>query len=354
MTALRLKNIYGRLEQERLDGLLVSLPANITYLTGYPSRDSYLLASRQANIYFTDSRYAEESKKALTSLAETRVANGSVFNLIAKTTIELGLKRIGFEERYLAFAEYKKIAGYLGKNAELVPTHSLIEECRQIKDKEELKKIREAVRITGLTLKFARKLIKPGKTEIQIVGELERFIRYQGAEGPSFPIIVASGPNSSFPHHIPGSRKLRNNEPVLIDIGVDYLGYKSDLTRVIFLGKINALAQRIYRIVLDAQRKALEEVKSGMKLSDIDESGRKYIAKEGYGKFFGHNIGHGVGLEVHELPHVSAKDESFLKEGMVFTIEPAIYLPGKFGIRIEDMVLVKKGRGEVLSGSIDK
>jgi Xaa-Pro aminopeptidase len=312
------------------------------------------LASKKGNIYFTDSRYIQEAKSALKGIASLKKINGSVFKLVADACLSLGLKRVAFEERNLAFAEYKKIKEALGRKALLVPTHSLIEELRQIKEPEELEKLRNAIAITAKAFKFIENLIASGKREIEIAGEIERFIRYEGASRVSFDIIVASGPNSSFPHHISSQRKLENNEPVLLDIGVEYLGYKSDLTRVFFLGKINNLRRKIYDIVLEAQRLAIKKIKPGQNIAEIDQASRGYITQKGFGKFFGHNLGHGVGLEVHESPHISGNERNTLKPGMVFTVEPAIYLPGKFGIRIEDMVLVTRHGCEVLSGAVNK
>ena len=350
----RIKKLYSKLEQQGLGGLIVSAPANISYLTKIISRDSYLLVTKNENVYFTDSRYTEEVNKALKGEVRLKKVNGSVFKLIADACLSLGLKRIGFEERNLPFAEYNKIKERLNNKSKLVPTHSLIEELRQVKEQEELEKIRKAVKITGEALKFIKDFIKPGKKELEVVAELERFIRYLGASGSSFEIIVASGPNSSFPHHISGERKIRDNEPVLIDLGVDYSGYKTDLTRVFFLGKISALARKVYDIVLAAQKCAISKIKPAVTLAEIDAVARQFIAKKGFGGFFGHALGHGVGLEVHEDPHVSGKEKSELKPDMVFTIEPAIYLPDQLGIRIEDMVLVTRNGCEVLSGSINK
>jgi Xaa-Pro aminopeptidase len=351
---LRIKNIYTKLERQNLDGIIVSLPANITYLTKYPSRDSYLLVSKKENIYFTDSRYIEEAKSALKGIANLKKVNGLVFKLIADTCLTLRLKRVAFEERNLAFAEYRKIREGVSRKIVLVPTHSLIEELRQIKESEELQNIRNAIAITAKAFKFIKNLIAPGKREIEVVGEVERFIRYEGASGVSFDIIVASGLNSSFPHHISSQRKLKDNEPVLVDIGVEYLGYKSDLTRVFFLGRIDTLTQKIYDIVLEAQISAIEKIKPGENAAEIDKAGRGYITQNGFGEFFGHNLGHGIGLEVHESPYISGKEKNAVRPGMVFTVEPAIYLPDKFGIRIEDMVLVTKDGCEVLSGAINK
>jgi len=350
----RTKNILSRLEKEGLDGLIVSSPANISYLTEYISRDSYFLTSKKENFYFTDSRYLQEAKLALKGVARLEKINGSAFKLIAQVCLNLNLKRVGFEERQLPFAEYEKIKQGLKKKADLIPVHSLIEELRQIKTQDEIEKIKKAIHITFKAIKFIEDFIAPGKKELEVVAELERFIRYQGAWNSAFDIIVASGANSSFAHHISSGRKIINNEIVLVDIGVDYLGYKSDLTRIFFLGKINDYARKVYDIVLEAKNRAIKKIKPAERISKIDAASRQYITQKGYGGFFGHNLGHGVGLEVHEGPSISSKEEGRLEPGMVFTVEPAIYLPDKFGIRIEDMVLVTKNGCEVLSGAIHK
>ena len=334
--------------------MILSTPANISYLTGFNSSSSYLLVSEKENIYFTDSRYTEEVKPKLKGVATLQRINGSVFELIARASLDLGLSRVGFEERQMPYAEYKKIRESLKTKAYLIPTHNLVETLRQVKEPEELTKIREALKITALSLEFIKGFIRPGMKELEVAGELERFIRYHGASDTSFDVIVASGPNSAFPHHAPGQRKIHKNEPVLIDAGVDYLGYKSDLTRVYFLDKINSLTRRIYGIVLKAQEKAIKGIKPGEDIAAIDTLARKYIADKGYAKYFGHSLGHGIGLQTHEAPAISAKNDGIILPGMVFTVEPAVYLPGRFGIRIEDMVLVTKKGCEVLSEPIDK
>lgn len=351
---IRIKNTLEILGKNELDGLIVSLPANITYLTRYISRDSYLLISKHKNIYFTDSRYTQEAKEALKGDFSILNINDSVFRTIANACKEMDLKQIAFEERYLPFAEYNAIKTALKGKAKLIPTHNLIEQLRQIKDQDELEKIKLAVRISAQAFKFMEDILQPGKTELEVTGELERFIRQKGALKSAFDIIIASGPNSSFPHHISSDRIIRNNEPVLVDMGINYLGYNSDLTRVFFLGKINSLGSKIYNIALQAQKKAIEAVKSGVFSDQIDKISRKYIAKHKFGAYFAHSLGHGVGLEVHEEPHISSRHHQELKEGMVFTIEPGIYVPRKFGVRIEDMVLVTQNGCEVLSGVINK
>lgn len=350
----RLKKFYNTLSENGLDGLIVSLPANITYLTTYQSRDSYLLVSPKANVYFTDGRYLDEARIQLKGSCRLVKTVDSVFKNIASSCRDLGLKKVGFEGRVMPFAEYKKIGDYLGKSTRLVPTAGLIEKQRQYKDPGEIRKIKKALAITADAFGFAQQLLKPGMTELEVSAELERYIRARGASKSSFDTIVGSGPNSSYPHHQTCARKLRDNEPVLIDMGVEFDGYKSDLTRVFFLGKINFLARKVYAIVREAQEKALEKIAPGVAAREIDAAARSFIARKGFGACFSHSLGHGVGLEVHEEPHLSAKSDAIITETQVFTLEPAIYVAGKFGIRIEDMVLVTGKKGEVLSGAVNK
>lgn len=352
---LRLKNLYLKLEKAHLDGLIITSASNISYLVEFISRDSYLIISRKKNTYLTDSRYIEETKKNLAKyFALEKIDAYGVFKVMAKTCLKQNLKKLGFEENHLTFSNYKEIEKAAGGKIELVPTRNLIEELRQIKGPEEIEKINKAVYIAREALRYAQDFIGPGKKEIEVAAELERFVRYCGARSCAFDFIVASGPNSSFPHHLTSSRKIKENEPVLVDIGVDYSGYKSDLTRVFFSGKINFLIRRIYKIVLEAQRQAISKMRPGAKICQIDAVARNYIGRKGFARFFVHSLGHAIGLDVHEEPRLNLKENCLLKPGMVFTVEPAIYLPEKFGVRLEDMVLVTKKGTEVLSGSLNK
>ena len=349
----RLKKIQTGLTKNGLDAFLVSSPANITYLTDYAARDSYLLISKKKNIFITDGRYIREAKLRLRGLAFKRIDTG-VFKAIADVCRSLKVKNLGFEEKGLSFAGYAKIRQELHCKIDLTPTCGIIEESRLLKAPKELENIRKATAITIEALKFIRDFLRGGIKEIEIAAELEKFVRYNGASSSAFDIIVASGPNSCFPHHLTSERKLKNCEPVLIDIGVEYSGYKSDLTRVFFLGKINPLVLRIYDIVKRAQEKSISRIKPGARISDVDRASRQYIGRAGYGKFFSHACGHGIGLEIHEGPNISPKSMGKLKRGMVFTVEPAIYLPARFGIRLEDMVAVTDKGVELISGALNK
>jgi len=348
----RLKLLFEKLKVNKLDGFLVSKDANVSYLSRFKSRDSCLLLSRQGNFFITDFRYIEEAQKNTAGLKVFQYKN--LFGDIASLSDKLRIKRLGFEAPALTFAEYSRIKGYLRPKTKLVETYNIIEGLRQIKDKVELKSIREAIAITAKTFKFLKSNLRAGQTELQLAAEVEHFIRYHGAQMSAFDIIIASGPHSSFPHANISNRKIRPCEPILIDIGTQINGYKSDLTRVFFLDRIKPIHRKIYSIIRDAQAKAIEVIRPGVQFSRIDQACRSYLEKRGYARYFGHNLGHGVGLEIHEEPSISAKNKSLVKEGMVFTIEPGVYFPSRFGIRLEDMVYVTGKGVEVLSGAVDK
>lgn len=351
----KIAQLRAYLQKNKLDGFLVCSPANVSYLSGFRSSDSYLFISPKGNTYLTDFRYLEAAaanlNKKIFSLKRIRRSLLEELVLLFRAR---GARRIGFEGQHVSYGEYARLKERLGASRTLVPMTGAVEELRQVKSGPELVKIRQAVVITERSLMFASTCIEPGRKEVEIAGELERFIRYHGAYASAFDIIVASGPNSSVPHHVTSERRLRNNEPVLIDMGVDYQGYKSDLTRTFFLGRMTPSFRKIYGIVARAQAKALQQVTPGAAINKPDKIARQTITKAGYGGFFGHSLGHGVGLQVHEAPYLSAKQQGTLKPGMVFTVEPGIYLPGKFGVRIEDMALVTRKGAEVLSGSLNK
>jgi len=350
----RLGKISAELDHHGIDGLFINSTANISYLTKYPSRDSYLLISKKKCVYFTDSRYTLEASKKLNKQFEICRIGSKAIATIAALSKKMGLKRIGVEEKYLNIAGFNAYKKELPKGSKLFPVKDIIEQYRQIKEKEELDNIRKATKITLKALAFIKNFIKEGKKELEIAAEIEHFIRYEGASKASFDIIVASGPNSSFPHHLTSGRKIRRNEPVLIDMGVDLNGYKSDLTRVFFLGKMLPLQREVYETVETAQKMALLAIKSGIQVKEVDAAARQYITKKGFGENFSHNTGHGIGLEVHEAPNISSNNETLLREGMAFTVEPGIYLPGKFGIRLEDTIIINNRKVEVISsGSIN-
>ncbi len=348
----RIKRLFSQLGRS-CDALLLSDSANVSYLTGYQSRDSFLLVTAKSLFFLTDGRYSAEARKHLQGAQVIQLKNG-LFKDVSNLCSRWKCARIGFEERHLSYSAYQRFKQVLAADQELVPVGPLVEQLRQIKSAEEVRKIRLATDLACEALSYIRTQLRPGLTELEVSGEIERFIRSKGASGSSFEIIVASGPNSSYAHHLTGTRRLKQGEPVMIDMGVDLNGYKSDLTRVFFMGKINLLAQKLYSIVLTAQRKAIEAIRPGVPVSSIDRAARDYIASKGYARQFLHSLGHGVGLAVHEEPGINASSKKTIEPGMVFTVEPAVYLAGRCGIRIEDMVLVTEKKCEVLSGALDK
>ena len=348
----RLNFFREKLKNSSFDGFLVSQEANVSYLSRFNAHDSYLLVSKGKVYFITDFRCLEEARKRLKGIEVFQYKN--LFKDISLLAKELKIRRLGFEARDLNYAEYAKIKENLGDKIKFLDTFNIVESLRQIKDQDELREIRAAVDIAVSAFRFIKGYIRPGLTELEIAGELERFIRQRGAEASSFKIIAASGANSCFPHAQITKRLLGENDLVLVDMGVEVNGYKSDLTRVFFLGKITSIQCKVYQIVREAQARAIEAIRPGIAISVVDDTARAHITACGYGKYFGHSLGHGIGLEVHEDPSVSNKNKAIVREGMVFTVEPGIYLPGKFGIRIEDMVLVTKKGFEVLSGVLDK
>ena len=348
----RLKQLHRILEKQNLNGLLISHQPNITYLTGFPSADSWLLTTPKKTFFITDSRYYHQAKTSLKDVCIVSRSN-SILTAAQELAKRAKIKRLGFEAKHLDVDKYQA-AKKIFSPIRLISTKGLVEELRAIKSAEEINKIKKAVKITLQTLKHAQTILRPGIREIEIAAELERFIRLKGARTSSFEMIIASGKNSSFPHHQTSSRKLRKNDPLLLDIGVDYQGYKSDLTRTFFLDRIPSKFAKIYGIVCQAQTKAIKIIKPGIRISQIDKYARQHIAKQGYEGFFGHNLGHGLGLEIHEKPYICSRNNTLIKAGMIFTIEPGIYLPGEFGVRIEDNILVTNDGYEVLGADFHK
>ncbi len=349
----RVRKLLPKLKARNLGAFLVSSPYNISYLADYKCRDSWMLVTADGVFYFTDSRYTLEMRTNLKGIHVVAIRDSAVKTL-AGVCRRLKIARLGFEERQVSYVQYSRLHEQLAPAVALEPVSGLVEALRSVKDRSEIARIRHATEITVKAYRFIKEILAPGMKEIEVAGELERFIRYQGASCASFDIIVASGPNSSFPHHLTSSRVMQPGEPVMIDMGVEYEGYKSDLTRVFFLGKLYTLGQKVYQAVLTAQKRAIAAIKPGVSVKTVDKAARDYLKAQGLGKFFLHSLGHGVGLEVHEAPGLTGLVDDRLLPGQVVTVEPAVYLPGKFGIRIEDLVLVTSQGCEVLSGALNK
>lgn len=346
----RLKQLVSLFPHYHIDGLLVKEDVNIKYLTLFPASESWLLVTPQQSFYITDFRYLEEARRGLKGVKAVYYKDSistALFNLAQK----LKIKKLGFDASHVTLSQYKLLKKKCPRGMQLVEANSLVEELREVKDRKELACIKEALKIHREALIMLKGAIKPGVKERDILKKLEEFIKRKKV-GFSFEPIIASGPNSCYPHAKVTGRKVRNHEPVLVDMGIDVKGYKSDLTRMFFLGKIHPSVRFVNDAVKEAQQKAIEKIKAGVAVAELDKVARNSLAKKRLDKFFGHALGHGVGLEIHEGPRLSVKSNAVLKEGMVITIEPAVYLPNKFGIRLEEMVLVKRERAVVLSEHI--
>lgn len=321
-----------------MQGMIVANPMNIKYLTGLDAEGT-LLITRKENFFLTDARYLEEVKSVLT------INDGIIVNDIANITRDdyenffLFCENVGFEENYVTYSMYKRyLERYKIHNLE--ETEYMLEKQRMIKDEEEIRLIEKACYITDECFKHICDFIKIGKTEKEIAFEIEKFFLENGAEGTSFETIVASGANSSKPHAVPTDKKIEAGDTITIDMGCKYKGYCSDMTRTIFAGYVPVQVQGIYDLVLKNQLQTLQEMKEGASIRIVSRMVENDFKLNGYDLV--HALGHGVGLDIHEMPFISGKNDNTLKANMVVTVEPGIYLPNHFGIRIEDTVLITK------------
>jgi Xaa-Pro aminopeptidase len=343
----RLKRFQDLLVTRQLDCYILTSDTNIRYLTDFPASESIFIVFPDKAIYLTDSRYTEEAKLGLSGIIVEQFDHNMI-----KTLFEIIVKNagssVGFDDRHLSLNRFRLFEKECPKSIKLVQVNHLVETMRETKEKSEVDQIRKCLTLNLAAYKYLKTVIKPGLTEKDVLLKLENYVRSRGA-GFSFDPIIASGPNGAFPHARVTDRKIKNNEPVLVDMGIDINGYKSDLTRMFFLGKMTPLYTKVYAAVEEAQSRAIAQISAGVKAADVDAAARKYLESLDLAKYFGHSLGHGVGLDIHEDPRLSSQSGVTLREGMIVTVEPGVYLPGRFGIRLEEMVLVKKSGCEVIS-----
>ena len=331
------------------DALLVTSFTNVTYLTGFSGDDSFLLVGKDKDVILSDGRYTTQLEEECPGLdAYIRPGGEGMFESVAKIVKKAKATRLGVEAQSMTVSLYNRLDKDLAKVA-LLPTAGLVEELREIKDKREIEAIRRAIEITERGFAVLRATLRPDKTEKQVADELEYQMRLFGAKSVAFPSIVAVGPRAALPHATPGDSQIGESNHLLIDWGANEDQYNGDLTRVLVTGKISPKLERVYRVVLEAQRQGIEAVRPGAVAQDVDRVARNVIEKAGFGRYFGHGLGHGLGLDVHENPRLGVSSKTVLKPGMVVTVEPGIYLPGWGGVRIEDDVLVTRSGHEVLS-----
>ncbi len=351
---VRVGKLRQMVNEQGLDAILITQPQNSLYLSGFgPSVqpdeiEGTLLITEDDFILMTDFRYLEQAEREAPEFRLFKVERGDegIVEVLPGLMEEVGAKRVGFEAEHLTFARYQKWASVL---AGLVATSGLVEELRAIKDRDEIEVIGKAVTLADATFAHLREYVRPGLTEREVAWEAEVHMRQHGAQKTAFDLIIASGPNGALPHATTTERALKEGEPIVIDIGARVESYHSDLTRTIYLGEPDARFQEIYALVRRAQESALEGIRAGMKGKEADGLARQVIEEAGYGQYFGHGLGHGVGLAVHERPRATMTSKEELQPGMIFTVEPGIYIPGWGGVRIEDMVVVREEGVEVLS-----
>ncbi|MBE0431441.1 MAG: aminopeptidase P family protein [Dehalococcoidia bacterium] len=352
-TAERLQKLRATIAEKELDALMISQPENRRYLSGFTGSAGWLLIAEKHAFLATDFRYVEQAKGESPDFEIVRTAR-ELRDWFPDLVSDAGWHKLGFEAGFVSYDMHGKLSEAIeGKqlNLELIPSTDLVEQLRAIKEPGELDFIIQAVKLADDALEQAKAEIRPGITEKEAAWEIEKLLRQNGSEGVAFEIIVASGPNGALPHARPSDKRIGSGETVVIDMGARFNGYCSDLTRTLFAGRADDTLWRVYDIVLRAQTAAIEGVESGMDAVQADRLARSVIEQAGYGDAFGHGLGHGVGLAVHESPTLGPGSSGSLAEGMVFTVEPGIYLVGQGGVRIEDMVVLENGRARVLTGA---
>jgi len=349
----RLARVREKIKQAKLDALIITRPENLYWLSGFGGGeylDATMIVSAAHAWISTDSRYYEEVKQSAPDfkLFLAGYDRNKVLGKLGKA--KPAPKRVGFEAAHLTAAtlatwnEHARKAGF-----KLKPTGGIVEELRIVKTPDELAKIKRAVAITDAAFAHFCRALKPGMTERQGAWIIEKFMRENGADNVAFELIVAAGPNGALPHARPTERVIQRGEPIVVDIGARVDHYHSDLTRTIVLGEADAKFHQVYNTVLAAQRAAEDNIRAGVKGKRADRFARDVIQATEWGKTFGHGLGHGVGLAVHEGPRASKLSKDTYRENMTLTIEPGIYLPGWGGVRIEDLVVISKDGVEILS-----
>jgi Xaa-Pro aminopeptidase len=354
----RQKKLREQLASTGLDALLVSHLPNIRYLCGFTGSAGFLLVSEAGSVFFTDVRYDTQGRAEVKG-ARVIIARKAVLNALGEW---IGARRkkarskgwtIGIDAEHVSVAERKRVADLLPSGVRLRNAAALVERARMVKEDDELELIRAAVRLGATLFDRALEVLRPGIKEAEVAAEMEYAARRAGAEEMSFPTIIASGARSALPHGRATEQAIASGGFVVCDFGVILAGYCSDQTRTVWVGAASGAngeeARRVYESVREAQEAAIAAVRPGISVAEVDGAARKVLRQAGLGRYFTHSTGHGVGLEIHEAPRVAAGQKEVLKPGMVITIEPGVYFPGKWGVRIEDMVAVSEDGCEVLT-----
>jgi len=361
--AARLGRLRAAMAAAELPALLVSQPDSRRYLSGYsatdiPPRESsgYLLITEDRQFLLTDPRTAALAEQECPDY-EVRTYGGGVrmTELLRDTASTVGVRVLGFDAEHVPYALWRAVTEALEKTTDVKPAPPLVDELRMIKDAEEIAALRASIALNEAAFAHLARTVHSGSTELELAWEMENFVRTHGGEDVSFPPITVAGPNSAIPHAVPSGRPVQADELVLFDIGAKLDGYCSDMTRTVGIGTVRDRLREVWDVVLGAQLAAEDAVRPGMTGAEVDDIARQYITKAGFGERFIHGLGHGIGLEIHEPPWLTqTRGTDVLQPGMVFSIEPGVYLPDLGGVRIEDLVLLTENGAEVLSGSPKK
>jgi Xaa-Pro aminopeptidase len=346
----RIDRLVGRFEAAGIDRLLVAEPSNLRYLTGFTGSNGLALVGRDELLFLTDFRYVEQAGSEVDPDFERVRAEGELTRELAERLGGAGSLRVGFDDAHLSVRGFARLRDLLPAAVELVPAAGLVEALRRIKEPEEVQRIAAAARLADQAFEQVVSRGIVGRTERDLALNLETTMRELGASGPSFPSIVAAGAHGARPHAEPRDLPVPAGQLVVVDWGASLDGYCSDCTRTLATGQLDGEAAEVYGLVLGAQRAGMDAVRAGIPCRELDGIVRGLITEGGYGEQFGHGLGHGVGLQTHEDPRLSLRSDDVLQDGEVITIEPGVYLPGRFGVRIEDLVVVGEEGGESLTG----
>jgi Xaa-Pro aminopeptidase len=345
---IRLKKFERTLIEQHLDGFVVTHPANLRYLCGYTGSNGLLLFLAGGRTLFTDGRYTQQAREEVKE-ARVVIAKGPLPNEAAKLLARLRTAAVGFEADYISVAASQQLRKLVPPRIRWKPTSGLIMRQRMIKDAEELRLISSAVKLGASVYQEALKSLRPGVRESEVAGKLEYAARQSGADGMSFETIVTGGKRSALPHGRASSHPIPRRGFVVVDSGVILRGYCSDMTRTLHVGRVGREERRWYKAVLEAQLAGIATVAPGKIAAEVDQAARNVLHLAGLDRYFTHSTGHGVGLEIHEPPRLAKGQSERLEPGMVITIEPGVYVPGRGGIRIEDMVVVTGSGCRVLT-----
>jgi Xaa-Pro aminopeptidase len=344
---VRLRNVF---KDHEIDGAIISHKDNLRYFSGFTAADAVLLIFPEDNYLITDFRYIEQAEAQCPDFKVIDAPGAKTVPFIQEACLALGAKKIWYEDNVVTQREYSSWKEGL-QPIELIPAQDIPSKLRILKTEEEVNNIRKAAALADEGFSHMLKYLRPGISELDVALELEFFLRRNGSEGLAFPIIAASGKNGSLPHAEPSDKKLEDGEFITLDFGCVIGGYCSDMTRTVALGEPGELMREIYSITLEAQQKVLDVLRPGITGIYADQQARDHIRSKGYGDCFGHGTGHGVGLNVHEAPSLSLRGDTVLESGMIVTVEPGIYIPGKGGVRIEDLAVITENGFENLVSS---